>query len=109
MISDKDRGGRPLWVRFAARKGTKRPTVRLQILSTALIAAVGLAVAGIEAGSDSLLGRVAFPLGLAVSCFAAGATLWSWLSLRWVDRNAKWAEADDAGDVDENRDVGGEG
>jgi peptidoglycan/LPS O-acetylase OafA/YrhL len=109
MIGYKDHGVRPLWVRAAARKGTMRRTVRLQILSMVLMAAVGLAVAGIEAGSDSLLGRLAFPLGLTSGCIAACAALWSWLALRWVDRNDKWAEAADADAVDENRDVGGEG
>jgi protein-S-isoprenylcysteine O-methyltransferase Ste14 len=106
-----DHGIRPLWVRVAARKETTRRAVWHQILSMALVAVAGLSIVAIEAGGTSLLGAVMLPFGLVLAGLAAFMTLLSWLALRWVDRNDKWAEAGDpnAPAFDENRDVGGEG
>jgi hypothetical protein len=28
-----------------------------------------------------------------VTCLAAGAWLWGWLAIRWVDRHGKWTAA----------------
>jgi len=82
---------RPTWVRFAAREDTKRPTALAQVCGFVLLTCIGLLVAAVESGSSTVLGLVALWGGLATGCLCAGATLWSWLAVRWVDRKDKWA------------------
>jgi hypothetical protein len=82
---------RPLWVRIAARAGTKRQTALVQVGGLVLLAGIGFLVAAVESGSSSFLGRLGLLLGLAGAGLCAGAALWSWLAVRWVDRNSKWA------------------
>ena len=91
MADEERHERRPLWVRFAAREGTKRQTAVVQVGGFVLLTGIGLLVAAIESGSSSFLGGLALPLGLAEACLCAGAALWSWLAVRWVDRNSKWA------------------
>jgi hypothetical protein len=81
---------RPLWVRLAARAGTKRQAVLVQVGCLILLTGIGRLVAATESGSSSFLGAVALPLGLAGAVLCGGAALWSWLAVRWVDRNSKW-------------------
>jgi hypothetical protein len=91
MADVERRDHRPLWVRVAARAGTKRQTVLVQIGLCVLLAGIGLLGAAIESGSNSFLGSLTLPGGLAVASLGAGAALWLWLAVRWVDRNSKWA------------------
>ena len=91
MAAEERHKSRPLWVRFAARDRTKRQTAVVQVGGFVLLTGIGLEVAAIESGSSSLLGGLALLLGLAEACLCAGAALWSWIALRWVDRNSKWA------------------
>ncbi len=88
---DEERGERPLWVRFAAREGTKRQTAVAQVAGLVLLSCIGFLVEAIESDSNSIMGAVALPLGLIVAGLCAGAALWSWLAVRWVDRNSEWA------------------
>ena len=81
---------RPLWVRLAARAGAKRQTIMVQVGGFVLLTGIGLLVAALESGSSSFLGALALPLGLAGAVLCGGAALWSWLAVRWVDRNSKW-------------------
>jgi hypothetical protein len=76
---------------FAARARVKRATALTQVSGFVLLAGIGLAVAGIESGSTSLLGSLAVPIGLAEAGVCAVAALWSWLAVRWVDRHCQWA------------------
>jgi len=91
MADDKWHERRPLWVRFAAREGTKRQTAVGQVGGFVLLTGIGLSMAAIQSGSNSFLGGLALPLGMVEACLCAGAALWSWLAVRWVDRNGKWA------------------
>ena len=83
---------RPLWVRLAVREGTKRKTALGQIVALVLLTCmcIGHLVTANESGSDSFLGALALPLRLASAGLCAAAALWSWLAVRWVDRNSKW-------------------
>jgi len=40
--------------------------------------------------SESLLGKIAFGLGLAGMVINLIAALWVWLAVHWVDRNGQW-------------------
>jgi hypothetical protein len=82
---------RPLWVRIAARQGTRRPVSLIQVGIFGLLACIGLGTAVIESGSSSILGALALSLGLALACLGAAGAVWCWLAVRWVDRNGKWA------------------
>ncbi len=81
---------RPLWVRFGAREGTKRQTALTQVGGFVLLTCVGILVAGIESGGNSMMGSLALPVALGGAGVCGVAALWSWLVVRWVDRNSKW-------------------
>ena len=49
-----------------------------------LLTTTGLLVATFESGPVSLI------VGLSAAVLGAGAALWSWLAVRWVDQNSKW-------------------
>jgi hypothetical protein len=90
MTNPERAGTRPWWVKFAARRGTKRHNALVQVNVLALVAVIGLLLAAVETGSTSLLGRIGLPLDLLLGCLAAAAAVWSWLAIRWVDRHGGW-------------------
>jgi hypothetical protein len=85
-------GQHPLWVRFAARERTIRRTALAQVTTFSLLAAIGFLIAAFESGSTSFLGALAVPFGLTAAGLCAGAALWSWLAVRWVDRHGTWEQ-----------------
>jgi hypothetical protein len=91
MTNPERAGVRPWWVKFAARRGTKRHNALVQVNVLCLVAVIGFLLAAVESGSTSLLGRVGLPLDLLVGGLSATAAVWSWLAIRWVDRHGGWA------------------
>jgi hypothetical protein len=105
---------RPLWVRLMARPGTKRRAALRQALIFGIVLCSGLAFAAIVSASasrsgpppngfagllydaiapaESILHPIGLALELAVACLGAAGALWTWLAVRWVDRNGKWAQ-----------------
>jgi hypothetical protein len=81
---------RPAWVRLMVREGAKRQSALIVVYCLAFLAALNLALAGMESGSTSLLGDVALPLCLGGAVLCGAAALWSWLAMRWVDRHGHW-------------------
>lgn len=84
--------GRTLWVRFAARVVTRRQVAFFQVSGLAGVAAIGLIVAAVESGGDSVLGRLGFWAGVAAACLGVGGTVWAWLAIRWVDHHGQWGQ-----------------
>jgi hypothetical protein len=77
----------PLWVRMAVRQGTKRSVAMSIVFSSIVLVGGTLLSAASELGN---LGPVALTLGLGGPAVGAACALWSWLALRWVDRNGSW-------------------
>jgi hypothetical protein len=81
---------RPLWVRLVIREGMKRSAALALVGIFGLLAGIGLLVAAIASGSNSILGALALPLALAGACLCATGAPWSWLAVSRVDGNGKW-------------------
>jgi hypothetical protein len=91
-MADVQKQQRPKWVRLAVPAGTKRQVAKVQIGCIVLITGIGLLVTALGSGSSSFLGAVELPVGLGLAVMGGGAALWSWLAVRWVDRNGKWGK-----------------
>jgi hypothetical protein len=83
---------RPLWVRLVMREEMKRSGALFVLTMFGLLASFGLLVVVIESGSQSLLGALELPIGLASVCLSVAGAFWCWLSVRWVDLSGKWPE-----------------
>jgi hypothetical protein len=81
---------RPVWVRLAARQATQRGTALIQVRILVLLTGIMLAVGATASGSRSWLGEVTMFWGLISACLGACGAAWTWLAIRWVDRNSKW-------------------
>jgi hypothetical protein len=79
---------RPRWVRFAAPAKSTRREATGGMMSTAILLAMCLLF--MVGRSDSLLGQVGLVVGMASVCLLLGLLVWTWLAIRWVDRNDKW-------------------
>ncbi len=97
MAAEENPERRPQWVRLVMRESMKRsaalPLAGLFVLLTCL----GLLAVAIELGSSSFLGALALPVGLTGACICAAGAVWSWLAIRWVDRNGKWPDLPNQG------------
>jgi hypothetical protein len=89
-MADNNIAPRPLWVRFFARPGSRRPAVRSGAVAFCLLALIALLVCLQGAASESVLGRTAFAIGAALAPVAALLAVGAFLALRWVDRNGTW-------------------
>ena len=90
MAAEKEYDPRPLWVRWVVRAEMKRTAALALVSMFGLLTAIGLLAAAIESASSSFLGALAVPIGLAGAGLCAAGAVWSWLAVRWVDRNGKW-------------------
>jgi len=77
-------------VQLAVGRTLERRRVQTIWMFLALTFAILLAMTGLEWGSESVLGKVAFVLGLIGMALQGVAALWVWLAIRWVDRNGRW-------------------
>jgi hypothetical protein len=80
---------RPRWVRFAAPAGWTRRQAFGGMISNAIW--MGICLFFVVGRSDSILGQVGLVVGLACVCLLLGLLVWTWLAIRWVDRNDEWS------------------
>ena len=82
---------RPTWVRLAVGRVSTRKATLTQLAIVGSNLAIFLCITAVAWGSESLLGKIAFALGLAGTALVLIRILWVWLAIRWVDRNGQWA------------------
>ena len=90
MIENERHERRPLWVSLVLRERMKRPAAKTMIGVFGLLFGLAVLTAAVESESSSVLGTLALPIGLAGAGLSAAGAIWSWLALRWVDRNGTW-------------------
>jgi len=93
MVDTPGSNERPAWVRFVVANNAKRqaPVVGLRVL--VMMSAICLAITGIEWGSDTVLGSIAFVGGIIAALLMAALAVWQWRAISWLDRRDAWPKA----------------
>ncbi len=89
-MSEKPSQPPPRWVRLVLGRSWDRRREQALLMFLGLNFVMLLAMTGLEWGSESVLGKVVFTLGLIGMLLQALVALWLWLAIRWLDRNGQW-------------------
>lgn len=90
-MNETPRQPRPFWVWLAVGRASTRSTALSKFTIRGLNLAILLAITGVESASESLLGKIAFALGLGGMVLNMMVAICVWLAVRWVDRHGEWA------------------
>ncbi len=83
---------RPWWVRFAVGRASTRKTAlftNFTIMGCNLLLLL-FCIIGLLTASEALFGTIALVVALAATASEVILILWTWLAVRWMDRNGQW-------------------